>query len=465
MNRTVIVSNRVPGFARDWRETSFKGGLESTLSSAVSDLNCLWFGWNGNVVQEGAVGSATIETINPNLTRLTVPLSEKEYADYYQGFASQSLWPLLHTMREKIRFREDFLRAYVSTNARLAETLEPHLSHQDSVWVHDFHLFSIGAELRKGGFRGPIGFFLHVPFPGNNAISEFPWATDAMGPMRHYDLIGTQTTSDLERLKGFLTPARNDSFMTLPTLGVYPVTVDPRSYLLDTMGPASPAVLKGKGFGEIIILGVDRLDYIKGIPNKLRIVRRMFDLCPDLRGKVTLLQIVQPSSRKSSSYIEENLLVEKLAQELNKDMGTNDWLPVVLEQRHYTQRELTSLFRASQVCAVTSLRDGMNLVAKEYVAARGSNVGSLVLSKYTGAATELRSACVIDPLDIDSSARSLIEQLNTLGDSRSVSNWEEMVRSVHGNSPEQWASRFISDLKKAHVKSLTRELRRTGTGV
>lgn len=450
MARTVFVSNRIPNLNRAHSENSFNGGLSSAIYSAIKGTNSVWFGWDGTIVSgEDYTENTKVQDTATGIEQGIISLTVSEYRDHYQGMAGQALWPLLHALPEKIHFRQKYIYANYAVNARLASAVRGHLRKDDNVWVHDFHLFPLATELRKKGWKGPIGFFLHTPFPCMDIVRQNPWSIEIFRHLVNYDLVGSQTNGDTERIRAYLSLSNDNVSEPMPCLGNYPVAIDDKEYLSETQETDIVAILNPEVMSRKLIIGIDRMDYIKGIPQKILILKKMFELYPELRGQVSLLQVIQPTSRNSYYYQQEEKLIRSLAAKLNNEFGTDEWRPVMLEHRNCTRAQLVALFRAAEVCLITSLNDGMNLIAKEYVTARGEESGSLVLSRFTGASEYLNTARIIDPMNQGESALALMQELTGVHTSQRDENWGRMLKVVRNYKSVDWMQSFVSDLVEA----------------
>ncbi len=460
--RLVVVSNRVPpswvAGAQQGESQASVGGLVSALRPALEELGGLWFGWSGNSTARGLRPSPQVSTLG-QVKLATVDLSEEDVSLYYTGFANRTLWPLLHCFLGRVVIRRDTYRAYRRINRRFAEALYPLLQPGDLVWVQDYHLFHIGEELRRLGWNGRLGFFLHVPFPPADIFAILPWAGELLEALLHYDLVGVHTQRYLKNLKDTLqaelggtlegdTCARGEMSVRL---GVYPIGIEPALFQ-SPPGQAryspSQQVLRHVSPWHQVVLGVDRLDYTKGIPERLRAFARLLEHNPSLRGKVTFIQVSSPSRTRVPEYIAEKEHVDRLVGDINGRFSEAGWVPVRYLYRSYPQEDLVRFYRDADVCMVTPLRDGMNLVAKEFVAAQGDNPGVLVLSRFSGAADMMRDALLVNPYDIESTAEALYEALHMpLSERRQ--RWQALMEVVTRYTAHTWRDSFLGDLAAA----------------
>ena len=450
----MVVSNRVPPpepVVREGGRADPVGGLVSAIRPVMETEGGLWFGWSG-------VGTSTKPSATPTVTSsgrmqtATVDLSEDEVGLYYSGFANRTLWPVLHTFPERAVIRRDTYAAYRRINQRFAETLYPMLRSDDLVWVHDFHLFHVGAELRDLGWRGRIGFFLHVPFPSPDVFSILPWARQILDALLQYDLVGFQSRKDLhyavDTFQSELSAKTRKGEVTHEevsvAVGSYPIGIDMSPFQANTDGNGPAVAPRGNG-GERIILGVDRLDYTKGIPLRLRAFGRLLEHSPALRGNVCFTQISTPSRTRVPEYTREKEQVDQLVGQINGRFSGADWTPIRYLYRSYLAHELTHFYREADVGFVTPLRDGMNLVAKEFVASQSDDPGVLVLSRFAGAAESLRQALIVNPYDVDGTALALDEALRMPLQERRQ-RWSALMKAVSRETAHTWFASFTRDL-------------------
>ncbi len=464
MGRLVVVSNRLPEVAlytsMQDRRNQPVGGLVSAVETALEEHGGLWFGWSGTTTERRL-------PVEPVVTRTgaidvgAINLTADEVNLFYSVFANRTLWPLLHAFPNFVQLRHDAYRGYRRVNHRFAEGLYPLLNEDDVVWVQDYHLIPLGHELRQMGWRGKIGFFLHTPFPAAEVFSILPWAKQLLEEMLCYDLVGFHThryghnfldTLQVEiggRMEGGVFRAPQGSVAA----GVYPIGTDPVQFqrwaresdsteslgFLQRLLPRRPVERKK------VVLGVDRLDYSKGIPQRLRTFEAMLDRYPGIRGKVTMIQISAPSRSRVPEYVEERERVDSLVGHINGRFAEADWVPVHYLYRSYSQEELARFFREVDVCLVTPLRDGMNLIAKEFVASQGPDPGVLVLSRFCGAADTMQEALIVNPYDIEGTAEALHSALSmTMRERRR--RWESLYEHVQSHTSKMWADNFLADL-------------------
>jgi trehalose 6-phosphate synthase len=460
--RLLVVSNRVPpstAFGGDGRNSAAPvGGLVSALRPAVEKRGGLWFGWSGRSTNRRPDLVPTVSDLG-KVQLATVDLSEDDLSLYYTGFANRTLWPLLHSFPERVVIRHDTYRAYRRINRRFAAALYPLLRPGDLVWVHDYHLFHIGQELRQMGWEGKIGFFLHVPFPPADIFAILPWATQLLEGLLRYDLVGVHTDRYLSNLMdtlrtqlggtvsdGMFSTREHSARFGAYEIGIDPAIFQPAAY--DDTRESGIRLLLPPPPDHRMILGVDRLDYTKGIPERLTAFGRLLNRNPSLRGKVSFVQVSSPSRTRVPEYIQERERVNQLVGRINGSYSEGNWVPVRYLYRSVPQHDLARLYRDADVCMVTPLRDGMNLVAKEFVASQDNDPGVLVLSKFCGAADSMRDALIVNPYDVDGTAEATYTALR-MPKAERHSRWAGLMRVVAGRTARDWSEAFTSDLARS----------------
>jgi trehalose 6-phosphate synthase len=465
--RIVLVSNRLPPSENLIGE---KDVAERPVSGLVSALRpvlghteslwseSLWFGWSGRSSSGSEDYAVTVSDLGLGQF-VALDLPRREASLFYTGFSNRTLWPLLHNFPDRIVVKSDSYTAYRRVNRRFAESLSAYLRPDDTLWVHDFHLIPLGAALRDVGWTGKIGFFLHVPFPSVDTFTILPWARDLLQDLVVYDLVGLQTRSHahnlmhtlIEELRG---AQIGDAFVyggRRCRIGVYPVGTDPdafRRVAAVRRGTRAVSGLKRLYHDQKVVLGVDRLDYTKGVPQRLLTFEHLLERRPSLRGKVGLVQISVPSRERVPEYAVEKRRTDEIVGRINGRFSRGQWIPVNFLYRSFTQQELTGFYNEADVCLVTPIRDGMNLVAKEYVASRGTRPGVLVLSKFCGAAETMTDALIVNPHDVKGTADA-VHQGITMPDRERARRWTRLVDEVETNTATAWAESFLRDLAES----------------
>ncbi|MCD9027014.1 alpha,alpha-trehalose-phosphate synthase (UDP-forming) [Luteimonas sp. BDR2-5] len=452
MSRLVVVSNRValPG-------SNQNGGLAVALDAALRDSGGLWFGWSGKVAR-GHSGEIH-EQHHDGIDYVTVDLSREDYEGYYNGFSNRTLWPLLHFRLDLVDYNAGTQAAYRATNALFAEKLAKRLRDDDIIWVHDYHLLPLGQELRKRGVRARIGFFLHVPFPSADIVAGLPNHEKTFGALTAYDLVGFQTERDLERFQDYMrlfgggrVEGRGDvrgQDGRHVRADAFPIGIDTRAMeALAEHALRIPSIKRMHASlnGRLLALGVDRLDYSKGLPERFRAFERFLEKYPDMHGKLTYLQIAPVSRGGVASYRALRRELEQFAGHLNGAHAAPDWTPVRYVNRTYPHVTLTGLYRLARVGLVTPLRDGMNLVAKEYIAAQDpQDPGVLVLSIFAGAARELDGALLVNPFDSDGVADA-IATAATMPVEERRERWQSLITRLRDYDIHAWRRDFLDNL-------------------
>jgi trehalose 6-phosphate synthase len=439
-SRLVIVSNRVPA---PRERSQLAGGLAVALKDAIRGRETLWFGWSGATAAETSAAASVTKT--GKVTFATIDLSEADYQGFYRGFSNATLWPLLHSRVGLAEFRRADLEAYRRVNHQFATALKKLLRPDDLIWVHDYHLIPLGAELRRLDVTARIGFFLHVPFPPPALFDCLPQGAALAKEFTAYDLIGMQTQGDV----GFLS-ATLEHYGVQARIAPYPIGIDPEAFAMAARkadgGPEAKR-LEASLAGRTLILGVDRLDYSKGLPQRFLGFANLLKQFPEHRGKVTFLQIAPVSRGDVAQYRTLRRELDGLAGRINGEHAEFDWAPLRYLTRAVARNTLAGFHRLARVGLVTPLRDGMNLVAKEYVAAqRPEDPGALVLSRFAGAAHEMEGAILVNPYDPDEIAEGLHLALTMAGDDRR-SRWAQMSAAVACSTATKWAKGFLGDLE------------------
>ena len=451
----VVVSNRV---ARGKANEPMTGGLAAALLPVVEKSGAIWVGSSGRV-RDGAQKEpfAEIEALGAGaLAMLDLPAAH--YGGYYEGFANSALWPALHSRTDLIRTSQDDYFSDREVNAFMARALLRFQKPETAFWIQDYHFLALGAELRDLGVKQPIGFFLHTPWPASTVIEGVPHHRELVEAMLAYDLIGFQTQDDCDHFAGYLTAELGldveggvvTSRYGQSRLKAFPIGIDPQKFAEQaTKAVLHPDVsrLRRSLHGEKLAIGVDRLDYSKGLVNRLCAFDRMWTLQPALARAVSLLQIATPSRGTIEAYGNLQNELAKLVSEVNGRHGEVDWTPIRYLNKGFSQTVLAGLYRTAQVGVVTPLHDGMNLVAKEYVAAQNpADPGVLVLSKFAGAANELDTALLVNPHDIDGMARTIATAVSMPLAERRL-RWEAMMVKLRAGTIQQWFADFVDTLE------------------
>jgi trehalose 6-phosphate synthase len=456
VERLVLVSNRVAVPTRD--SGSRAGGLAVAIRPVLRRHPGIWFGWSGDVSPTSEVGIRTIR--HGHQEYVLTDLAEEDFQEYYNGYANRVLWPILHYRLDLAEFSRRDLSGYMRVNERFAEELHKLLRIEDIVWVHDYHLLPLAKALRERGHRNKIGFFHHVPFPPPEILTALPNHEHLIPAMGHYDLVGFQTEIDAANFARYLRrecgmPSRDPyTFQAADRavcIGVFPVGVEAgKLNRLARRAVHSPFVrdVVESLSGRVMIIGVDRLDYTKGIALRMEAFDRFLSLHSEWRGKVTYLQITPKSRSEVQEYADIERQIDETAGRVNGTYGEAAWTPIRYVNRPHSRSALAGLCRSAKVGLVTPLRDGMNLVAKEYVAAQDpENPGVLILSRFAGAAVECEAASLVNPYDPESVGAAIAQALSMPLHERRA-RYDALFRVLKANDLESWGERFLIALTR-----------------
>ncbi len=459
MSRLLIVANRLPitvspteGGVEVQRST---GGLATGLMRPHENSDGLWIGWSGMTAALDPPQQAALDRELAALRLVNVPLSDDLVGRFYEGYSNGVLWPLFHYLLEQIPLQVSHWDGYVEANEAFAEVVAAHYRPGDLIWVHDYQLFLLPGLLRERLPDARIGFFLHIPFPSEELFRTLPSRDRLLRGMLGADLVGFHTPAYLRHFATSLTDILGHSVeidrVQLPgrevRLGVFPMGVDAGAFAslaADSAIEGEVQAIRGDGSVRILV-GVDRLDYTKGIPRRLLAFERMLELHPELRERVRLVQVAVPSRTKVGAYQDFRALVDGLVGRINGAFGTARWVPVHYIFRGLAEPDLVALYRAADVMLVTPLRDGMNLVAKEFVASRTDGDGVLVLSEFAGAAWELPEAILVNPYDVDGSADLFYRALMMPREERRA-RLAPLRTRVHTFDVHRWVASFLEAL-------------------
>jgi len=461
VSRLVVVSNRVTPITG--RQAATAGGLAVGVLASLRETGGLWFGWSGAVDEQARI-SANGTPPAPKVFRTgkvtygLIDLAEADYEGFYAGFANRTLWPLFHYRLDLSSFEHHWYATYRRVNQRFAEALRPLLKPDDVIWIHDYHLIPMATELRRLGCENRIGFFLHIPFPAPEIYLSLPWHRQLAADLCAYDVLGFQTGTDVRQFTQYVELELNgtaDWKGAVQALGrklhvdAYPIGIDVDDVQAMAVSPEARRQA-GRVASSIanrqLIIGVDRLDYTKGIVERLRAFEMLLQDYPSLRRQVTFMQISAPSREQVPEYLELRQQVELLSGHLNGVYSEADWSPLRYINRSFTRRSLMGFFRLSRIGLVTPLRDGMNLVALEYVAAQDeADPGVLVLSRFAGCAQQMDGALVVNPYDVHHLADTMHAGLSMTLDERQ-DRWRRMMQAVRKYDIIAWRDRFLARL-------------------
>lgn len=450
--RLIVVSNRVT--IPDRQEKATAGGLAVALREALEQHGGLWFGWSGSI-SEAAVHDVR-QVQRGNVTYAVTDLSETEWQSYYLGFSNRALWPLMHYRLGLTDFQRSDYMGYLGVNRRFARALASLIQPDDLIWIHDYHLIPLAAELRRRGITNRIGYFHHIPWPSADVIGALPFSSTVIRTIAAYDLVGMQTELDVRNLIGGLEAlcggrgngqrVRVGARETV--VQAFPIGIDVETFrrlaAASTRQAPTPLRATRESLGERkLVVGVDRLDYSKGIVQRLEAFGEFLRSHPVHRGNVSLLQIAPPSRSDVPEYAELDRLSDEVAGRLNAQLGEFDWTPIRVVKKAYSRNALAGFYRRAQVGLVTPMRDGMNLVAKEYIAAQDpSDPGVLVLSRFAGAAQQLREALIVNPYDTHEVAEAIRTAL-AMPKTERIRRFETLYATIAATDIDWWTQRYL----------------------
>ena len=458
--RLVVVSNRVGPIGRG---APAQGGLAVALRAALERAGGLWFGYSGSITERPSGVPNLIH--DGNITAALVDLSRRDFEEYYIGYANRVLWPLFHYRPSLIGFSRRNLAGYLRVNRSFARALAPMLQPDDLVWVHDYHLIALGEALRQLDCRQPIGFFLHTPFPAAEMLRIVPNHRELVAALCAYDLVGFQTVADLEGFRDYLLRHGGGEDLGGGQLRGFGRTLRAEAFPIgiDVAGVTAHAEaaeesrqmrrLTSSIRDRSLIIGVDRIDYSKGLPARFAAYSHLLEHYPQARGRTVLMQIAPPSRSDVPEYREIRRELEMAAGHINGRYAEFDWTPLRYLNKSFNHRILSGFYRAARIGLVTPFRDGMNLVAKEYVAAqRPEDPGILVLSCFAGAVRELAEAVIVNPYDLEGMAEAIWQGLQMPLEERRE-RWAAMMQTLRRNDINAWRERFLARLAEAGAQS------------
>ena len=432
-NRLVIVSNRLPVVLNkdpqgSWQVHAGSGGLVTALAPVLRHRGGLWIGWPGST----QIHAADLERLLDDATQgcgyafRPLALTTEDVEGFYSGFSNEILWPLFHDLQTRCNFDPRYWKVYQKVNRKFAEVIVENIIDDDHIWIHDYHLMTVARELRQLGITSKIGYFLHIPFPPLDLFAKLPWRSQILDALLSYDLIGFQTHRDRQNFVHCIRGMRKDvrvqgkgQVLTAMVggrevrIGNFPISIDYDEFRekAETRSVAERAgEIRGELTAQKIVLGIDRLDYTKGIPERLIAIRNALERYPALHRKLSLVQVVVPSRENIPKYHDLKIEIERLVGEINGRFTQPGWIPIHYLFRSLDRPELVAFYRAADVALVTPLKDGMNLVAKEYCVCQVNETGVLIMSEFAGAAAQLKTgALLVNPYAVEQVADSLLE--------------------------------------------------------
>jgi len=471
--RLVVVSNRLPVRTErtedgGWQVYPSPGGLVTALNPVLAKTSGTWIGW---------VGTETDDAIAPVLAKASkdhpcalvhVPLSEEDEALYYRGFSNESIWPLFHDLLGYCRFEQPAFDRYVEINRRFADAAAREAGEDGVIWIHDYQLCLAGKELRDRGATNPLVFFLHIPFPSPDLFRRLPWRQQMIEGLIAYDLVGFQTRRDRDNfaasvvdLCGGTIIGDEGAYLVIEVngrrihVGNWAISIDYDEFhdAARSQSVTDEAWYFHEFFGDqTIILGLDRLDYTKGIPERFLAFERLLEKYPELHGQVSLYQCVVPSRTHVPDYQDLKRTIEELVGRINGRFSQQGWVPLHYAFRSLNRTELLARYRACEIALVTPLRDGMNLVAKEYCTACVDRRGVLVLSEFAGAAEELGAhALLVNPFDVEQTADAMHRAIN-MGEEERHQRIEALRAQVREHDVHRWVREIFESAARVVMR-------------
>jgi trehalose 6-phosphate synthase len=462
--RLVVVSNRLPVTLIQekkgtWRVNPSSGGLVTALTPVLRNRQGVWIGWSGTFDETGLDEILNLYSQDSGYQLRSVKLGPEEIDQYYLGFSNQILWPLLHDLQSRCNFDPSYWSAYQKVNRKFAEVVSDYTTPNDYIWVHDYQLMLLSKELHNIGVKQNIGFFFHTPFPPLDICVKLPWHPQVLKSLLEYDLLGFQTFRDrsnfLHCIASLMRGIHFDARKQVSTIeladreikaGVFPISIDFDEFAKEAKsGTVTKRAnqLRQAVHDRQIVLGVDRLDYSKGIPEKLKAFGNALERFDDLADKITLIQIVVPSREDISEYQDLKSEIEGLVGEINGRCTLPGWVPVHYMFRNLKRSELLAYYRAADIALITPLKDGMNLICKEYCASKVDSRGVLILSQFAGAAFQLsRDAILVHPYDVEGMAEAIYRAYH-MDDSERQLRMRRLRKNIRKRDIFWWLNAFL----------------------
>ncbi len=463
--RLVVVSNRLPVVIKQidgiWTFTPGSGGLVSALAPVLRNRGGIWIGWPGTSEADPSTLSGLLReaTRHSGYCLKPVSLDERDKEDFYYGFANEVIWPLFHDLQSHCNFAPRYWDAYNRVNRRFADVIMQNARPGDFIWIHDYHLMNVGQELRAKGIRARVGFFLHIPFPPLDIYMKLPWRFPLLRALLEYDLIGFQTLRDrrhflqcVRLIAPNMSISGKGQVITIRVgnrelrVGTFPIGIDYQEF---AHGSTTEIVVRKACAlhedlpGRQVLLGVDRLDYTKGICHRFEAFRNALQRFPELHHRTTLIQVVVPSREDIPKYNDLKMEMERLVGEINGQFTQSGWVPIHYIFRNLSRTELLAYYRACEIALITPLKDGMNLVAKEFCAAAQENNSVLILSEFAGAAAQLqKGALLVNPYNVEEVAET-IQRAITMGPEERRARMHKLKRFVREHDIFWWVDSFL----------------------
>lgn len=446
--RLVAVSNRTAA-----GQDNKAGGLAVALWETLAETKGLWVGWSGRILDFPS--NRAVITHEDGVDFALTDYSRQQYDGFYLGYSNSVLWPVMHNRIDLAVFDADYFRYYTEINEKFANIVRKRVGQGDLVWVHDYHFFLLGRLLREVGWTGPCGFFLHIPFPAPEVFRAIPEHRKLVQALCAYDVVGLQCGKDLANLAQYLEEEFDAEEMPDGRFRVdgrtvrllhCPIGIDTEGFAQAAVqAPAVRAANRlAKFLGERdLVIGVDRMDYSKGLPQRFEGMAELFDRYPEVHGKISFTQIAPPSRSVVEEYAHLREKLDELSGRINGDYGDLDWIPIRYLARGYDREEIAGLYRLAKACLVTPLQDGMNLVAKEFVAAQDpDDPGVLILSQFAGAAEQMKEALIINPYDSTAIAEAVKQAIDMPLEERQ-DRWRKLYDGITRQDIGWWRRRFL----------------------
>ena len=465
MSRLIVVSNRVS--APTDAAAGSVGGLAMALAAALRKYHGLWFGWSGETV-DAFTGELKVED-RAGVSVGLVDLEAQDVEEYYNGYANKTLWPLFHHRVDLTAYERSYGEGYERVNRRFAEVLAPLIEPDDIIWVHDYHLIPLARDLRRLGVKNRIGFFLHTPWPVRQLLVTLPHHRRLVESMFDFDLIGFHTREWLDLFRDYVASEAGgtltanhgmEAFGRRVQGGVFPIGIDVDGFQQAGRSPRGvrtyDRMVASTAFRSLIV-GVDRLDYSKGLEQRLLGYEQFLKDNPAMQSEVLLLQVTPISRDEVETYQDMRGRLDSLAGRINGAYAEMDWQPIRYLNRTYRRDQLAGIYRAARVGLVTPLRDGMNLVAKEYVCAQNpEDPGVLILSRFAGAAADMTEALIVNPFSREELSDAIHRALTMSLDER-CRRWSALMQVVRDTDVSTWRDDYVDALRRVAID-------RAGTG-
>ncbi|EPR69239.1 bifunctional alpha,alpha-trehalose-phosphate synthase (UDP-forming)/trehalose-phosphatase [Cyclobacterium qasimii] len=460
MSKTIIVSNRLPiSLQHKNGKFEFKpsaGGLATGLGSIYKEGENIWIGWPGNDVEDKGQQKEVVDELK-KLKMAPVFLTKKDVELYYEGFSNETIWPAFHYFTQHINYEDEYWDAYWQVNKKFCDAILAKANEDDTIWVHDYQLLLLPMMLRKKLPNATIAFFQHIPFPSYEIIRMLPWRKQMLEGMVGADLIGFHTYDDMRHFLsavGRILGLSNESGFIqadnrLINVDAFPMGIDYDKYEKAALSSKTKTYVKKfkQTLGDQkLLLTIDRLDYSKGIPNRIKVFERLLDENPEYQGKVSMIMVVVPSRDQVKSYQTLKEEIDTLVGHINSKFSTLNWVPIHYFYRSFPFNELSAFYSMSDIALVTPLRDGMNLVCKEFVASKTDQKGVLILSEMAGASKELVDAILVNPNDQEGVTSAIVEALS-MDEEEQELRMSSMQASLKKYDIFQWVKVFMDRLK------------------